>query len=147
MVYEAPSPGLYLALDKLADAFNPSLFVLLLLLAFIDFRKNGKNFRFAQSLLAIACCYLLMIVDKHLGIWSAFGADHSTHSTVAMALVAGLISFARSLQLKLVSPLLVMLLLYYGVELFQQYHSVFDIATSVLAVLPFIYLSFVFPKV
>jgi hypothetical protein len=94
--------------------------------------------------LVLLIAYGLMFLDLRLQIWPARGLDYSTHTAVALALVAFLSFNKPNLLILWLGSLIAYLLL----MLYQRYHTFSDIAlTSVIFLVPvwlvltFIYLS------
>lgn len=85
-----------------------------------------------------------MIIDRLSAGWSRFGLDYSTHSAVALALVFYLFWQWRTKAFH-VFLAVTLLASYYALEVYQNYHSLADIVTTVAAILPallFIYCYF-----
>lgn len=128
----------YETLDKIADAYTPLLLIVFLIGIGIRLNQSWPNYLRAaryifRFLLLIAFSYGLMFVDNSVGIWPAIGLDYSTHTAVALALVICLVEiFPRFRWLSIGS-----LLLYIGLMLYQQYHSLLDIVSTGVIVLLF----------
>jgi hypothetical protein len=71
-------------------------------------------------------------LDSRTQIWPALGLDYSTHSAVTFALVTRLSVASRPLRL----PAAVSLVVYYGLMLYQRYHSIADILSTLAIVAP-----------
>lgn len=128
----------YETLDKIADAYTPLLLAIFLIGVGVQLKQSWPNYLRAaryifRFLLLIAFSYGLMFVDNSVGIWLAIGLDYSTHTAIALALVICLVEiFPRFRWLSIGS-----LLLYMGLMLYQQYHSLLDIVSTGVIVLLF----------
>lgn len=90
----------YETLDTIADSINPALFVVALLLignALMTKRWRLASMQVLSMLAGLLVAYGLMFIDNRIKIWPAFGLDYSTHTAVAMVLVAFLTINAKSL--------------------------------------------------
>lgn len=122
----------YENLDRIADAYNPLLGLMWLLLSGWAFARRGWRAGLASMGLGLATlivAYGLMAIDNKLKLWSAMGLDYSTHTAVAFAVVATIVTIERRLRIAL--PL--SLLAYCALMLYQRYHSVADMATTMAA--------------
>jgi len=127
----------YQILDNIADAYIPALAILclcLLIKKFIarDWQRLLREGGFFVVGLVVA--YAIMFVDNHLSLWPQFNMDYSTHTAVALVLVVNLWVMKNSLQRVWSVSLLVSLLGYFLLMLYQQYHSVADIISTSLVV-------------
>lgn len=126
----------YQTLDAIADAYVPALallWLLLVLVALLARRWQAALMRVGLGAATLAIAYGLMWLDGVLGAWAAAGLDYSTHAAVAFALV----SVAGAASRRLVLPAAISLVLYAGLMLYQRYHSVADIvSTLIVAGLP-----------
>lgn len=123
----------YETLDAIADAYNPLLaLVSLLLIAARVFtaRWRQAGVGLAGFVAVALVAYGLMVLDHRLGIWPAFGLDYSTHTATAFGLVILLSIEARRLaalwSLSFVGYVLLML--------YQRYHTVSDVVTTAVVV-------------
>lgn len=121
----------YEQLDFIADCYIPFLFLLFLI------RVGRRMYRHwpERSAEMFACGYLvglliiaygLMLVDNTLQLWPRMGLDYSTHTAVALVLVIGLSVVLPSMWRWFAFSLLV----YAGLMLYQQYHSVMDMVST-----------------
>ena len=124
----------YETLDTIADAYTPLLAVSALLA--IIFIPSAKRFtdmvlRFLFLLLLLIMAYGLMFLDQWLDLWPALGWDYSTHTAVAFVLVI----FLSIMLPKLMAVFNASLVVYFALMLYQQYHTVADIISTVIVVL------------
>jgi hypothetical protein len=123
----------YETLDAIADTYIP-------ILALVSFVSLGKTIISSQwrlltihSALLVAgilLAYGLMLLDIFAGIWPVLGLDYSTHTAVALVLVCYLaVVFRKYFAIWIGSSIAYFLLM-----LYQGYHTVADIGTTILAV-------------
>ena len=137
----------YETLDTLADAYNPLLAAISLLL--VVSRLLRAQWRPAALGLAgfaavAVVAYGLMFLDTYWGVWPAFGLDYSTHTATALGLVMLLTLQTRTVPLLWFGSLLCYVLL----MLYQRYHTLADIVTTaVVVVIPLgLSLFYLFPQ-
>lgn len=140
--------------DVIADSYIPVLALLSaihLALYFLQGTQFCKGFIFEylkHSLLRLACIILcliwvygLMFLDHALNIWPSFNynghiLDYSTHTALAWVFSSYLF-FAYQKHFKWIAGLIVMsMALYLGLMKYQNYHTVADMLTTSLVVLP-----------
>jgi len=123
------------SLDLLADAINPLLVLALIVAPLLVCRRAGEPLPWSfwlRSALAIALVYLVAHFDRRWHIWASWGSDYSTHSALALAAALSLACFRRH-WLNFLLPLL---LLYGALMLVLGYHTVTDMLTTALLVVP-----------
>lgn len=133
----------YETLDTIADAYTPLLALAALVLLMSPlFAQRWQVLRVRISRLGAGAlvAYGLMFLDNRLVIWPALGLDYSTHTAVALVLVMFLAAHSRKARL----PGWLSLFAYLLLMLYQRYHTVGDIA-STLAVAGLLYLPVVSP--
>lgn len=125
----------YETLDAIADSYIPLLFFLLITVLLSTLYKLWPNWKlvtahlqFLMGLLVIS--YGLMFLDSVIGIWPHFGLDYSTHTAVALALVFSLCTLIPGKRMWLAISFVAYALL----MLYQAYHSVADIVSTVFVV-------------
>ena len=128
-----PGSALFRILDGIADATNILLAVWLLAVLVIGVRRGAWGGRaWLASLLCVVVVYLVKAVEKHFGIWESFNSDYSTHSALAVALVISLCVLERprralALGVFVAYEILIVLL---------GFHSILDIVSTLLVVVP-----------
>lgn len=127
----------YEQLDCIADSYIPLLIVVTLFL--LGRQSLAESFqKILGSVLALVASilfiYLLMFADQKLSLWSSAELDYSTHTALALCFVC-LLSFRGASWFGFA---LISMILYCGLMLYQEYHTVADILTTSLAVLPVI---------
>ncbi len=121
--------------DAIADAYIPLLGGLSLLCLANTGRISGLSKALGEAVamgLSVTYVYLLMWIDGVFSLWHALGLDYSTHTALAWVLVIYL-SFTGTKAL-LFSGL--SLCLYGGLMAYQQYHSLADMLTTSLVIVP-----------
>lgn len=124
----------YETLDVVADSYNPLL--LIVSIGVIGMALYEKRWRLGLMLtltivVGAAVAYGFKYLDQTLYIWTWFGLDYSTHTATAVVLVVFLSMNAR----KIFALWMGSLLAYFGLMLYQGYHTVGDILTTLLAVI------------
>lgn len=125
----------YENLDRIADAFVPAQAIVVLVSAFVHLAR--QRFRLVGRLLVLlvlglVLVYAMMHADNHYGFWPALGLDYSTHASIALMLTITLIVAVRGFWWLWCA----LVFAYLGLCLYQRYHSVADIATTALYLLP-----------
>ena len=124
----------YETLDMIADLYNPVLFFLYILFAVIYWRSNDK-LASLKGFFGILFCYILLFADHLLGLWKSFELDYSTHTAVAFSLVYFHLH-KRNLKQPAAIAFCISLAGYYILMLYQQYHTVADMLTTLIVVIP-----------
>lgn len=124
----------YETLDLIADAYIPLLAVISVAFILVPVRhmrwRDMARRLFAFALLGVIA-YGLMFLDVRLQIWPRVGLDYSTHTAVALVLVI----FLSVVGLRLWWLWLLSFLSYLLLMLYQEYHTVADMATTIAAVI------------
>ena len=134
----------YQQVDFIADAYIPILLVAALILIFhkVYLGELGKAKSASLKLIvSIAWIYGLMVVDNIFKIWPYFALDYSTHTALALALISFLLTqpYAAKTQQKRLM-LCLSLIGYAALMLYQEYHSLSDIVTTCIVILPGLFL-------
>lgn len=124
----------YETLDAIADSYNPLLLVISI--GVIGIALYTRRWRLALMMaltivVGAAIAYSVEYFDHALQIWPRFGLDYSTHTAAAVVLVVFLSMNARRLIVLWIGSLFA----YFGLMLYQHYHTVGDILTTLLAVI------------
>lgn len=123
----------YETLDAIADAYNPLLATISLLLVVLHmFRAQWKpaGLGLAGFSAVAVVAYGFMFLDNFWRVWPAFGLDYSTHTATALGLVMLLALQTGRLRVLWFGSLLCYVLL----MVYQRYHTFADIATTALVV-------------
>jgi hypothetical protein len=124
----------YQQLDAIADGINPVLAVLTLILPFAirPASPYTRGLFFLGTAISMAAMYAIGWLDQLLGIWATLQLDYSSHTGFAAVLLVSLSIWNR----KLILPSAVVLLSYVALMLYQKYHSIVDILTTAVIIVP-----------
>ncbi len=121
----------YETLDNIADSYIPVLAITAFLTSVLV--SSGSHSRVKITFFRLACLSILlgvaygfMFLDNAYPIWPNLGLDYSTHTAVSLVLVLFLGLLIPKLLLLWSSSLVV----YCGLMLYQEYHSVADIFST-----------------
>lgn len=126
----------YQLLDTIADAYNPLLFLGYIVFSVLFWRR-GDRLSALRGFAGIVVAYGLMFIDNASNLWPSVGLDYSTHSAAALSLIAFYIH-KRRWNSPAAMSFIASLVLYYALEVYQQYHSVLDIVTTAMVVGPIV---------
>ncbi len=120
-----------------ADIYIPLIILLIAIELIFDDKSLAvikKSFKFRLLLLIFMLCsaFGFMAIDSTIKLWPKLGLDYSTHSAVALVLVL----FLYLLKPKFCIYYIASLLLYFWLMVLLQYHSVLDVFSTVLIILP-----------
>lgn len=131
----------YDQLDMIADAYIPALVIVSMVVLTASVFTCGMKRKLTEiAALSSAVCivYSVMLLDNAFKIWPRLGLDYSTHTALALVFVLYLSTKNKTFLLwSLCSFLLYVLLM-----LYQQYHSVADIFSTSVVLLPVFWLLF-----
>ncbi|WP_318400698.1 hypothetical protein [Photobacterium leiognathi] len=119
----------------IADIYTPVIalvcFISILRLMLKGSMQQGL-IRLGLVILSTIFIYTMMFIDNILHIWPAFGLDYSTHTAIALVFVAYFIVYkSRLMYLMLIS-----MFSYALIMVHQHYHTVADILTTTVFILP-----------
>ncbi|WP_241213020.1 hypothetical protein [Vibrio tubiashii] len=95
-------------------------------------RLKAAQWDAVSTLLGVGYIYALMFADKYTGAYAAVSLDYSTHTALALVFVTTLVLSHDWVK----RGILLSLLMYGGLMLYQGYHSWLDIALTTLMTLP-----------
>lgn len=124
----------YEALDLIADTYTPVLAIASLILGYRLFHQ-GDRLAPLRCFLGVLACYILTFLDEFFRVWAKFSLDYSTHSAVAFAFIYFLAHKLNPTQKEFVF-LMLSLVAYYLLEIYQEYHTLLDIASTCLIIAP-----------
>ncbi len=127
----------YDVLDKIADSYNPVLLIAFIVFSIIYY-KRGDQLAGLKGLLGVLVCYLVMRLDNQLKLWESISLDYSTHSSVAFSLTYFLIH-KRDVKSAASIGIITSLIFYYLLELYQKYHTILDIVSTLIVVMPLVF--------
>lgn len=130
----------YEQLDAIADAYCPLMGLMSLGLVVFPLQKKdwkGALKRLLLFLSFLLLVYGLMFTDQALDIWPRMGLDYSTHAALALACVCFLSLTAK----RLTGVWGASFVAYAGLMLYQRYHTLADVLTTAIVVLPLFWLA------
>lgn len=111
-----------------ADAYTP-----LLALVSVGYLKTFINRTvIIRFMMAYAYVYTVAFVEFYFGWWAAMGADFSSHTAAVMVLVIALLRVNLSVAISAVLSVFI----YAYIMTLLNYHSWFDVLTTMLVCLP-----------
>ena len=116
-------------LDLLADSVNPALAIAAIVAAVFEWREHGRRDALtyvAATAPSIAAIYAVMFLDRRFALWHRYGADYSTHTAFATALVASMFIWRARWR----PAVIVVWLAYLALILTVGYHTLGDILTA-----------------
>ena len=122
--------------DTIADAYTPLLFLAYIVFSIIYFR-DGDRSAWLKGLAGIVLAYAIMFLDKITQLWASLSLDYSTHSAVALVLIMFLVHKRPMKSLSWIA-LVLSLVAYYCLEVYMAYHSVADIVSTVIVLMPLV---------
>ncbi|ERB63041.1 hypothetical protein G3U99_12320 [Vibrio coralliilyticus OCN008] len=125
--------------DAIADAYIPLIgCISLITILSVGFRsglRTGTK-QLLATLVSTLYIYALMFADNYFQIWPSFGMDYSTHTALALVFVTYLFSHSKALKWVSVASMIAYAIL----MMYQHYHTLADIITTALCVLPVLWL-------
>lgn len=124
----------YETLDAIADAYNPLLFICVILTYVSNGRFAHRKLRYSlhcirEIVAMLILVYVTLMVDKYLSLWPRFGLDYSTHTALAAVLCFLLWQHTRP-PIQVIWP--VSLLGYCILMDYQNYHTWGDMISTLL---------------
>jgi len=122
----------YQIIDAVCDSVNPILLAVsigLLLSQAIKRQCKRAFVGFGFLVIGLGLVYGIQALDSKFLLWSAFGGDYSTHTAFAVA-VSFSIAFSINKSLQIIGVLVI----YMAAMLYQQYHSVFDMVSTLVTI-------------
>lgn len=129
----------YEILDIIADSYNPVLFffsVYYLITCLLTSRLEGIIKLLLFSTL-ISTIYILQAIDNTTGLWASFQSDYSTHTAFALAITFFFVASHQKLAITIAFTFIACLCL----MLYQQYHTLLDISSTIIIISPIMLLA------
>jgi len=124
----------YEILDLVADSYNPSILLIALVLSLRVLREK-EILRALQNvgmlLITIVPVYALILIDKKAELWLSMGLDYSTHTALA-----AVITIYIAKETKYALQIIASTALYIGLMLYQEYHTLMDIVSTLVVIVP-----------
>ncbi len=132
-----PGSSLYRVLDTLADATNIGLIGWLLAVLALKTKNGAANWKcWGAIIMSVAVVYIVKSIDSKMHLWERLNLNYSTHSALAAALVLSLCFLDRKWRAAAVSVFLA----YEVLQMFLGFHSLLDITSTLVVVLPLMWL-------
>ncbi|RDH42064.1 hypothetical protein [Zooshikella ganghwensis] len=125
----------YEILDTIADLYIPLLACILFCTLILSVNKDSKEVKVLKKVVfyfiaLTITSYGVMFLDNTFKIWPHLMLDYSTHTAVSFTLVLSLYQLFPQRWLLL----LLSFILYLALMVYQQYHSIADILTTLLPI-------------
>ncbi|MEC6881692.1 hypothetical protein [Photobacterium piscicola] len=123
----------------ITDLYTPMIVIICVISMVKLEREQGMRsglFSLSGVLLSMAFIYAVMFVDNTLEIWPAFNLDYSTHTAIALVFIGYFIVYTPKLRGVMVFSIVGYALL----MIHQKYHTLSDIISTTIIVMPVILL-------
>ncbi|MEC6899709.1 hypothetical protein [Photobacterium piscicola] len=123
----------------ITDLYTPMIVIICVISMVKLEREQGMRsglFSLSGVLLSTAFIYAVMFVDNTLEIWPAFNLDYSTHTAIALVFIGYFIVYTPKLRGVMVFSIVGYALL----MIHQKYHTLSDIISTTIIVMPVILL-------
>ncbi|MEC6830382.1 hypothetical protein VXS06_01225 [Photobacterium toruni] len=123
----------------IADIYTPIIvFMCVICLVLLERRQGMRSglLAFSGVLLSTIFIYAVMFLDNTLGIWPAFNLDYSTHTAIALVFIGYFIVYTPKIRLLMILSIVGYALL----MIHQKYHTLTDIISTTIIVMPVILL-------
>lgn len=123
----------------IADLYTPIIVIMCTICMVLSARKHSKRVGLLQLsgvLLSTVFIYAIMFIDNALGIWPSFNLDYSTHTAIALVFIGYFIVYTPRLRTVMVFSIVA----YAALMMHQKYHTLADIITTTICVMPVILL-------
>ncbi|MCL1122918.1 hypothetical protein [Shewanella surugensis] len=123
--------------DFIADSYIPALGLVFIIFAFKKVSIYGwhsQAYEVLGVLISVMLIYGIMFIDNVFNIWPRLGLDYSTHTALSLVFVTHF--SLQSKNQRLIASL--SMILYIILMIYQKYHTLLDIFTTSIIVLPFI---------
>lgn len=135
--------------DTIADAYIPSLaLIYCVIIGYKIYQRqyNTALLNIAVTLLSSVVVYSLMFLDKAMHIWPQFNLDYSTHTALALVFVHSIWHITADVKKLLRACVALSFFKYLLLMKWMAYHSVLDMLTTILVLLPFFVTIMIFCK-
>lgn len=123
----------------IADLYTPMIVVMCIISMVLLGREQGLRsglFALSGILLSTAFIYAVMFLDNSVGIWPAFNLDYSTHTAIALVFIGYFLVYSPKLR----GVMVLSMVGYAALMMHQKYHTLTDIITTTICVMPVILL-------
>jgi len=128
---------LYDKLDVIADSYIPIIFLYSIykIIVYTIKSKSEGAIKLIQLTTLISVVYIVQSIDNKYQIWLSYTHDYSTHTAFSLAIVYFYIYSDLKSKLIITASFLCYLLL----MLYQKYHTITDILTTIAILSPAMY--------
>jgi len=122
----------YQFIEAICDAFGPGLSVCVLVLiirSVVHRQFHVAALTFAFLTVGMVLVYSIKYMDDKYRIWAYFGLDYSTHTAFVLA-----VCVAISVILNAYKSLVLLVIVYALLLLYQEYHTLGDISTTIVVI-------------
>ncbi len=130
---------LYEKIDLIADGYIPILISYAFFSIYESFKINNKILvcnKIFRLFLLIVVVYIIQFVDSYYLLWNLYALDYSTHTAFSLAMVFFFLPASAKIKIIIIISFIAYLLL----MLYQEYHTVADVLTTMAVLLPIMYL-------
>ncbi|OBU24542.1 hypothetical protein C0Z01_08950 [Photobacterium kishitanii] len=122
----------------IADLYTPIIVVVCIICMLLSarYRKSVGLWQLGGVLLSTAFIYMVMFLDNSLGLWPAFDLDYSTHTAIALVFIGYFMVYTPKLSVLMILSMVG----YVALMMHQKYHTLADIMTTTICVMPIILL-------
>ncbi|PSU86678.1 hypothetical protein C0W35_22110 [Photobacterium kishitanii] len=122
----------------IADLYTPIIVVVCIICMLLSarYRKSVGLWQLGGVLLSTAFIYMVMFLDNSLGLWPAFDLDYSTHTAIALVFIGYFMVYTPKLSVLMILSMMG----YAALMMHQKYHTLADIMTTTICVMPIILL-------
>ncbi|SMY33993.1 hypothetical protein [Photobacterium andalusiense] len=123
----------------IADLYTPIIVILCIIFILLAGRHHGFKkslFQLEGVVLSAVFIYAIMFLDNAIGIWPAFDLDYSTHTAIALVFIGYFIVYTPKLSVLMILSMVG----YAALMMHQKYHTLADIMTTTICVMPVILL-------
>ncbi len=123
----------------IADLYTPIIVIVCVICMVLSGCKQGLKvglLELSGVVVSTLFIYAVMFIDNTLGIWPAFNLDYSTHTAIALVFIGYFIVYTPKLKVGMVLSLVG----YAALMMHQKYHTLADIITTTICVMPIILL-------
>ena len=126
-------PLSYEALDTLADTYIPVIGVMALVLLYQSVVQKIAHLKSASLyfFVTISIVYTIKLIDDNYHVWHQLELDYSTHTALSVSLICFILKLSKKYSIGLLGSLLG----YFSLMHYQQYHTLYDMLTTLMAIL------------
>ncbi|OBU16917.1 hypothetical protein AYY19_14815 [Photobacterium aquimaris] len=123
----------------IADLYTPIIVIVCVICMLLAGRQHGLKDGLLQLggvVLSAVFIYAIMFIDNVIGIWPAFDLDYSTHTAIGLVFIGYFMVYRPKLSVLMILSMIG----YAALMMHQKYHTLADIMTTTICVMPVILL-------